>query len=562
MRILLIFVAFALFWAGPSLAQTGFSVPSSICPEDSPSTMISFEIQHAGPVKLVVRDIFTNIHERTLLDSFLSVGTHQLLWDGNDDSGAALETGVYVFLLSGDGWETEQWSAIDCGADAAIQSRVIVGGHDVVMGLSGIVEDIGETELAIYSGDGAIRVKDFSYLNTSRIAFFSWAFEDSSGQILAPGDYIFRMTSASNSEDITFNIDPIDRGNLSVNITDGDGSIITGSTNGGEAPLVKGPLQMLEVDFGRPFSAAEIRYVLDGGLEFFGALEWGRPVSGQVRQDSTGLIFTEFEMSRPWKDIYGSGSLTSYGLFEPFYSLFRFGFDHQGYTRTNNFCQVSEPVDTEDWVSNPGPFYFTPGGAVSPPCGNPIAPGQSAVINFYTDEDGPVVMNIIDSSGNIVRSLVQGTFSAGENSVSWDRKDNSGSDVAEGLYHLIWETVSDDGGLVITSGDIFVGNSPTALQDGTIQKLTPTLENNHPNPFNPTTVISFDLPADVYAHISILSLDGRLVRTLLAASMSAGRHSVTWDGRDNQGRFLSSGTYFYQLRAAETVETRSMLLLK
>ena len=92
--------------------------------------------------------------------------------------------------------------------------------------------------------------------------------------------------------------------------------------------------------------------------------------------------------------------------------------------------------------------------------------------------------------------------------------------------------------------------------------MLPTLSANHPNPFNPATVISFDLPNDTFARITVLSLDGKRVATLLADRMVAGHHSVTWNGRDKHGRRVPSGAYFYRMEAGDTIETRSMMLLK
>jgi len=479
-----------------------------------------------------------------------------------DDLGEVLDTGVYVFKLSGDGWETEEWSSIDCGADANIQSRIIVGGHDVAMSLTNIVEDIGSTELAVYSADGNTRVKDFSYLNTSPIAFCYWAFEDSVGQILPAGDYIYRMASASYSEDITFTIDPINRGSLSVTITDGDGSVVTGINSAGDAPLVKGPLQQVEIDFGRPMSAAEIEYLLEGGLSYYNALAQTSPVLPTIKPDSTGIIFNEFDLIRPWKDIWGDGVVTGYGMFDPYAARFRFGYDHVGYTPTDHLCNTIGEIDNDDWVLNDGPFFFTPIGSMMPPCNNPILPDQYAQIRYSIDNEGPVVINIINSEGFRVRQLINGYFSAGYHTVYWDRLDDSGTEVVEGLYHLIWEASPWDGGRVVTSGDIYVSHTPSAVPHGTAQLLQPALSGNHPNPFNPTTVISFDLPSSAFAQITVLSLDGKQVATLLAAQLAAGSHNVTWNARNNLGRQMPSGTYFYRLEAGGVVDSRRMLLLK
>jgi hypothetical protein len=84
---------------------------------------------------------------------------------------------------------------------------------------------------------------------------------------------------------------------------------------------------------------------------------------------------------------------------------------------------------------------------------------------------------------------------------------------------------------------------------------------NRPNPFAPETQIAFDLPKAGQVGLAIYSPDGRLVRQLLSEQRGVGRHSVSWDGRDDAGRTVASGTYFYQLRAPGVKESRRMILL-
>jgi hypothetical protein len=84
---------------------------------------------------------------------------------------------------------------------------------------------------------------------------------------------------------------------------------------------------------------------------------------------------------------------------------------------------------------------------------------------------------------------------------------------------------------------------------------------NRPNPFAPETQIAFDLPKAGQVGLAIYGADGRLIRQLLSEQRGAGRHAVTWDGRDDAGRKVASGTYFYQLRAPGVEESRRMILL-
>ena len=84
----------------------------------------------------------------------------------------------------------------------------------------------------------------------------------------------------------------------------------------------------------------------------------------------------------------------------------------------------------------------------------------------------------------------------------------------------------------------------------------------HPNPFNPTTRISFHLPRAGHLSLKVFDLRGQLVRTLRDGFLAAGPGHADWDGRTDQGEPAASGIYFYEARAMESVLTGKMTLLK
>jgi hypothetical protein len=84
----------------------------------------------------------------------------------------------------------------------------------------------------------------------------------------------------------------------------------------------------------------------------------------------------------------------------------------------------------------------------------------------------------------------------------------------------------------------------------------------YPNPFNPRTTVAFDLAVGGSVQIGVYNLRGELVRTLVDESRPAGRHEVRWDGVDQSGRQVASGTYFARLVAGGKEQRRKMLLLK
>ncbi len=85
---------------------------------------------------------------------------------------------------------------------------------------------------------------------------------------------------------------------------------------------------------------------------------------------------------------------------------------------------------------------------------------------------------------------------------------------------------------------------------------------NSPNPFNPSTTISFDLSRPSAVSLEIYDLHGQVVRRLVQGHLSAQHHTVVWDGRNDAGQPTPSGTYLYRLRSDEMTYSKSMLLLK
>jgi hypothetical protein len=89
------------------------------------------------------------------------------------------------------------------------------------------------------------------------------------------------------------------------------------------------------------------------------------------------------------------------------------------------------------------------------------------------------------------------------------------------------------------------------------------LQQNVPNPFNPVTKIAFDVPSGgAIVALRIYDVSGRLVRTLVDGYKPAGTRSVSWYGRDDQGRPVASGIYFYHLTAPSFSERKKMVLFK
>ena len=92
--------------------------------------------------------------------------------------------------------------------------------------------------------------------------------------------------------------------------------------------------------------------------------------------------------------------------------------------------------------------------------------------------------------------------------------------------------------------------------------LFTSLQPNYPNPFNPSTNISFILSKDMNARLDIYNVRGQRVKTMLNAAIGKGKHTLEWSGRDEHGRPVSSGIYFSRLTTPEGVFSHKMMLMK
>ena len=129
------------------------------------------------------------------------------------------------------------------------------------------------------------------------------------------------------------------------------------------------------------------------------------------------------------------------------------------------------------------------------------------------------------------------------------------------LYCANGEDAWDLHGLSVLDFSSF---NPVEVDEPIIPNSSSNLINlsNHPNPFNPTTTISFSILDESNVELSIYNIKGQKVKQLVNDQLSTGEHSVVWDGRDDNNLPVGSGVYFYKLKAGDFEKTRKMILLK
>ncbi|MCK4654557.1 MAG: T9SS type A sorting domain-containing protein, partial [Candidatus Cloacimonetes bacterium] len=153
-----------------------------------------------------------------------------------------------------------------------------------------------------------------------------------------------------------------------------------------------------------------------------------------------------------------------------------------------------------------------------------------------------------DSLGNFQFKLPAGTYDVYAERVFYENVIQYEIEVFDGLFTQIaipMIEIVDVGDYEITKSEFLISNL-----------------SNFPNPFNPSTTISFNLKNSSNVKLIVYNVKGQKVKTLINDQYSKGAHSVIWNGKDKNNKPVSSGLYFYKLSSGKETQVKKMLLLK
>jgi len=149
---------------------------------------------------------------------------------------------------------------------------------------------------------------------------------------------------------------------------------------------------------------------------------------------------------------------------------------------------------------------------------------------------------------------------AGTTSIPVDYTYNDENAVVTTLYYYWLEVVTYDGSTHLYGSFLY---EPTTDITDDVYANKFYLAQNYPNPFNPETTIQFTTEnTEKNTELVIYNLKGQKVRTIVNEIFPAGQHSIIWDGKDGSGNSVSSGLYFYKLKAGRYTSTKKMILMK
>ncbi len=132
---------------------------------------------------------------------------------------------------------------------------------------------------------------------------------------------------------------------------------------------------------------------------------------------------------------------------------------------------------------------------------------------------------------------------------------------AEGVYPMNLIITSDDPDNPLLNIQL-MGSATTVSNNDIVNPVITALIGNYPNPFNPNTNISFSLKSQEFVNLEIYNILGQRVKNLVSSTMNPGIHTVYWNGKDNSGRAVASGVYFYKMQAGKYSSTKKMILMK
>jgi hypothetical protein len=202
--------------------------------------------------------------------------------------------------------------------------------------------------------------------------------------------------------------------------------------------------------------------------------------------------------------------------------------------------------------------------------------GYQFMLNYETDKfefvgAAPADQDLLTSTGGETPLFKTWSDNAGEvtvvNAVLNGSSVNGGGDIVRLTFKVLRE-FEDNARFEVANGLIADPNqlSNSAVVAGVLDiQSTPTefaLLQNFPNPFNPETTIQYNLAEAGDVTLHIYNVVGQVVRTLVAERQSAGRYRVQWSGMDDRGVPVSSGIYFYEIRAGKNKDVRKLMLLK
>ena len=196
------------------------------------------------------------------------------------------------------------------------------------------------------------------------------------------------------------------------------------------------------------------------------------------------------------------------------------------------------------------------------PAANPADATYHGITETEIDEYKYIEVGVGDTLYGSVQATVRRSVDHGDTWAAWR---SFSSEIASifidsgGFVYLTFSSNDASQPLILMPVTLTVVSDATPVTD---MPLAFRLGNAIPNPFNPTTTLRFSLPTAGHTVLSLYNVQGRLVRTLVDEHRVAGTHEVSWQGHDDRGRQVPSGTYYARLVAGNQISVKPLVLVK
>ncbi len=172
--------------------------------------------------------------------------------------------------------------------------------------------------------------------------------------------------------------------------------------------------------------------------------------------------------------------------------------------------------------------------------------------NVYRALDGS-----LSNSERLTNTLIQAENSSNEHTYNFLDKNTETN-----TEYTYWLESLEMNGISQTFGPIVVKTGQTAPPASDIIPLKTLLKTAYPNPFNPSTTISYEVSTPAYVVLEIFNVKGEKIRTLKSAEHQPGLYHTVWNGKDASNRNCGTGVYFCKLQAGSYTKTNKLMMLK
>jgi subtilisin family serine protease/subtilisin-like proprotein convertase family protein len=342
-------------------------------------------------------------------------------------------------------------------------------------------------------------------------------------------------------------------------------------------------IETLEAKVGQDLILNSIKYLLASEGEPTASLSGTITLAEQ--SDHSGILVTSSGGPGTTTAVDGSWSLQNYygGIYDLTFSKVGWGtmtmhISLEDGQQMTNLDLILAPVVQSDYSVFPGLAIpdNSPTGILSPLV---VPEDESGVISgvtvdidishtwigdltvkLYNPDYEPVVLH--NASGDGTDDLLGNWPETLDVDGPGNLNDYIGTNNAGTWYLYVSDDASPDAGILNSWGLHFlIPGVVASAEDGSLPRIT-RLNPNVPNPFNPTTKISFDLAKGGPVKLGIYDLRGMMVRLLVSETLAAGSHTMGWNGLDDGGRSVSSGVYLYRLESPGGIQERKMVLVR